>query len=133
MGKYAEDARQLLKLIGGRENISAVSHCMTRMRFVLNDPGMADVPGIEAMKAVKGSFTQSGQFQVIIGNTVADFYNDFVKVAGVEGGIQECSQSGGKEKSEFASKTGNCFGRNFCTLDSRHYYRRSDSWLSKLH
>lgn len=85
MGKYAEDARQLLKLIGGRENISAVSHCMTRMRFVLNDPGMADVPGIEAMKAVKGSFTQSGQFQVIIGNTVADFYNDFVKVAGVEG------------------------------------------------
>ena len=85
MGRYQEDSRELLELIGGKSNIAAVSHCMTRMRFVLNDPGKADVKGIEAMKVVKGSFTQSGQFQVIIGNTVADFYNDFVAVAGVEG------------------------------------------------
>ncbi len=84
MGKYAEDAKQLLRLVGGRENIAAVSHCMTRMRFALVRPQEADVKAIEAMKVVKGSFTQSGQFQVIIGNTVADFYNDFVKVAGIE-------------------------------------------------
>ena len=85
MGKYSEDASQLLKLIGGKENINAVSHCMTRMRFVLNDPKKADIPGIEGMKVVKGTFTQSGQFQVIIGNTVAMFYNDFVEVSGVSG------------------------------------------------
>ena len=85
MGRYQEDSRELLELIGGKSNIAAVSHCMTRMRFVLNDPDKTDVKGIEAMKVVKGSFTQSGQFQVIIGNTVADFYNDFVAVAGVEG------------------------------------------------
>ena len=85
MGKYTQDAQQLLRLIGGKENIAAVSHCVTRMRFVLNDPSKADVEAIEAMKVVKGSFTQAGQFQVIIGNAVADFYNDFVKVAGVEG------------------------------------------------
>lgn len=85
MGKYEQDAKELLNLVGGKENISAVSHCMTRMRFVLNDPSKADVKAIEAMKVVKGSFTQSGQFQVIIGNTVADFYNDFTVVAGVEG------------------------------------------------
>ena len=85
MGRYQEDSKELLELIGGKSNIAAVSHCMTRMRFVLNDPDKADVKGIEAMKVVKGSFTQSGQFQVIIGNTVADFYNDFVAVAGVEG------------------------------------------------
>ncbi len=85
MGKYQQDAAQLLALVGGKENISAVSHCVTRMRFVLNDPGKADVKGIEAMKVVKGTFTQAGQFQVIIGNTVSDFYNDFVAVAGVEG------------------------------------------------
>ena len=85
MGRYQEDSRELLELIGGKSNIAAVSHCMNRMRFVLNDPDKADVKGIEAMKVVKGSFTQSGQFQVIIGNTVADFYNDFVAVAGVEG------------------------------------------------
>lgn len=85
MGKYQQDATQLLQLVGGKENIAAVSHCMTRMRFVLNEPSKADIDGIEAMKVVKGTFTQAGQFQVIIGNTVSDFYNDFVAVAGVEG------------------------------------------------
>ena len=57
----------------------------TRMRFVLVDPKKADVKGIEAMKVVKGSFTQAGQFQVIIGNTVPEFYKDFTAVAGIEG------------------------------------------------
>ena len=85
MGRYEEDAKELLRLVGGKSNIAAVSHCVTRMRFVLNDPNKADVEGIEAMKVAKGTFTQSGQFQVIIGNTVSDFYNDFVAVSGVEG------------------------------------------------
>ena len=85
MGKYTEDAKELLRYVGGKENIAAVSHCMTRMRFVLNEPKKADIGKIEAMKEVKGSFTQTGQFQVIIGNTVAEFYNDFIAVSGIEG------------------------------------------------
>lgn len=97
MGTYAEDAKQLLRLVGGKENIAAVSHCMTRMRFALADPGKADVKAIEAMKVVKGSFTQSGQFQVIIGNTVADFYNDFVKAAGIEGVSKDAVKQAAKK------------------------------------
>lgn len=97
MGTYAEDAKQLLRLVGGKENIAAVSHCMTRMRFALVEPGKADVKAIEAMKVVKGSFTQSGQFQVIIGNTVADFYNDFVKEAGMEGVSKEAVKQAAKK------------------------------------
>lgn len=97
MGKYEQDAKELLRLVGGRENIAAVSHCMTRMRFALVDPGKADVKAIEAMKVVKGSFTQSGQFQVIIGNTVADFYNDFVKEAGIEGVSKEAVKQAAKK------------------------------------
>ena len=85
MGKYTAYSEELLKLVGGKENIAAVSHCMTRMRFVLADPKKADVKKIEAMKVVKGSFTQAGQFQVIIGNTVSEFYKDFTAVAGIEG------------------------------------------------
>ncbi len=85
MGIYAEDAARLLELVGGKKNIAAVSHCITRMRFVLNDPSVADVTGIEKLKSVKGSFTQAGQFQVIIGNTVSDFYDDFVAVSGISG------------------------------------------------
>lgn len=97
MGKYVEDAKELLHLVGGKENIAAVSHCMTRMRFVLNEPGKADIQKIEAMKVVKGSFTQTGQFQVIIGNTVADFYNDFIAVSGIEGVSKDAVKKAAKQ------------------------------------
>ena len=97
MGKYTEDAKELLRLVGGKENIAAVSHCMTRMRFVLNDPQRADITKIEAMKAVKGSFTETGQFQVIIGNTVADFYNDFIAVSGIEGVSKDAVKKAAKQ------------------------------------
>lgn len=97
MGKYAEDAKELLGLVGGKENIAAVSHCMTRMRFALVDPSRADIRKIEAMKVVKGSFTQSGQFQVIIGNTVSEFYQDFVKIAGIEGVSKDAVKQAAKK------------------------------------
>src|SRR5699024_9827504 len=104
MGKYTEDSKQLLTLVGGKENISAVTHCMTRMRFVLVDPKKADVSGIEAMKVVKGSFTQSAQFQVIIGNTVSDFYNDFIAVAGIEGVSKEAAKEAAKKNQNIAQR-----------------------------
>lgn len=85
MGKYDNDAKKLLEYIGGKENIGAVSHCATRMRFVLNDTNIADEDKIKTLKSVKGTFTQAGQFQVIIGNDVADFYNIFTAFAGVDG------------------------------------------------
>lgn len=104
MGKYQQDAVQLLKLIGGKESIAAVSHCVTRMRFALNDPKKADIPGIEAMKVTKGTFTQARQFQVIIGNTVADFYNDFVAVAGVEGVSKDQVKKAAKQNQNTAQR-----------------------------
>jgi len=97
MGKYTQDATKLLELVGGKENIAAVSHCMTRMRFVLNDPALANIEAIEAIPSVKGSFTQAGQFQVIIGNTVADFYNDFTAVSGIEGVSKDEAKSAAKQ------------------------------------
>ena len=104
MGKYKEEATTLLKLVGGKENISAVSHCMTRMRFVLADPKLADVPAIEAMKSVKGSFTQAGQFQVIIGNTVADFYNDFVAISGISGVSKDAVKKAAGQNQNFLQR-----------------------------
>lgn len=97
MGKYQQDAAELLEYVGGRENIAAVSHCVTRMRFVLNAPAKADIAKIEGMKVVKGTFTQAGQFQVIIGNTVSDFYNDFIGVSGIEGVSKEAVKSAAKQ------------------------------------
>lgn len=62
MAKYEKDAKQLLEHIGGADNVAAVTHCATRMRFVLQDPEKADVKSIEALSSVKGTFTQAGQF-----------------------------------------------------------------------
>ena len=97
MGKYTEDAKELLQYVGGKENVGAVAHCMTRMRFVLNDPSKADIGKIEGMKVVKGTFTQSGQFQVIIGNTVSEFYNDFTEVSGISGVSKDAVKQASKK------------------------------------
>ncbi|ATX38706.1 PTS system trehalose-specific EIIBC component [Streptococcus iniae] len=96
MGTFENEARTLLAAIGGKENIKAVTHCATRMRFVLNDNSKANVKEIEKISAVKGTFTNAGQFQVIIGNDVPIFYNDFTAVSGVEGVSKEAAKSAAK-------------------------------------
>jgi len=105
MGKYTEESKRMLELIGGRENITAVSHCVTRLRFVLKDPTKADIKGIEALKSVKGSFTQAGQFQVIIGNDVANFYNDFTAVSGIEGVSKDAVKQEAKSNMSLLQRT----------------------------
>lgn len=96
MGKFEKDAKVLLDAIGGKENVSAVTHCATRMRFVLIDEKKADVKAIEEIGAVKGTFTNAGQFQVIIGNDVPIFYNDFTAVSGIEGVSKEAAKAAAK-------------------------------------
>ncbi|ORO50121.1 hypothetical protein B7712_00775 [Streptococcus oralis subsp. oralis] len=81
MGKFEQEAKDLLQAIGGKENVTAVTHCATRMRFVLGDEKKANVKVIESIPAVKGTFTNAGQFQVIIGNDVPIFYNDFTTIS----------------------------------------------------
>ena len=77
MGKFEQEAKDLLAAIGGKENVTAVTHCATRMRFVLGDDKKADVKTIEAIPAVKGTFTNAGQFQVIIGM----MYQSFITIS----------------------------------------------------
>ncbi|CAH0344758.1 PTS system trehalose-specific EIIBC component [Bacillus sp. CECT 9360] len=97
MSKYTDPSKDLLEHIGGKENIAAVTHCATRMRFVLNDPDQANVEKIESIPLVKGTFTQAGQFQVIIGNEVSSFYNDFVKLANIDGTSKEEAKVAAKQ------------------------------------
>lgn len=97
MADFKKDAADLLEYIGGPDNISAVTHCATRMRFVLNDPSAADVKKIEGIPAVKGTFTQAGQFQVIVGNEVPMFYNEFTKQSGKEGVSKDEAKAAAKQ------------------------------------
>ena len=96
MGKFEQEAKDLLQAIGGKDNVTAVTHCATRMRFVLGDEKKANVKAIESIPAVKGTFTNAGQFQVIIGNDVPIFYNDFSAVSGIEGVSKEAAKSAAK-------------------------------------
>ena len=116
MAKYTEDAAWLLDLVGGAGNISAVTHCMTRMRFVLVDPAAADVAAIEDLPSVKGTFTQAGQFQVIIGNDVADFYREFAAVSGVEGVSKEAAKAAAGAHQNPAQRAMGVLGEIFAPL-----------------
>ena len=116
MGKYDNDVKRLLELVGGKENIQAVSHCMTRMRFVLIDPKKADEKAIEDLPSVKGTFTQAGQYQVIIGNDVSVFYNEFTKYAGIEGVSKDAVKAAAKTNQNIAQKIMGTLGEIFAPL-----------------
>ncbi|QDY43754.1 PTS trehalose transporter subunit IIBC [Candidatus Pantoea soli] len=68
------DTDQLIRLLGGQDNIHAVTHCITRLRFVLNDTALADSTAIAALPMVKACFSNAGQFQVVIGPDVDRWY-----------------------------------------------------------
>lgn len=104
MSKFTEDAKLLLEYIEGKDNIKAVTHCVTRMRFVLIDEKKADVKKIESLKSAKGTFTQAGQFQVIIGNEVSEFYNEFTKIAGIDGVSKDAVKAAAKSNQTFVQK-----------------------------
>ncbi|PLR83528.1 PTS trehalose transporter subunit IIBC [Bacillus canaveralius] len=104
MSKFTDPAKDLLEYIGGKENVAAVTHCATRMRFVLNDPAKADVSQIESIKLVKGTFTQAGQFQVIIGNEVPSFYNEFTKLADIDGTSKDEAKVVAKKNMSFIQR-----------------------------
>ena len=116
MGKYQEEVRKLLTCIGGKENIQAVSHCMTRMRFVLVDPKKADEKAIEEISCVKGTFTQAGQYQVIIGNDVGVFYNEFTAYAGIEGVSKDAVKAAAKTNQKPLQKIMGALGEIFAPL-----------------
>ena len=97
MGKFNKDVKLLIEYLGGVENISAVTHCVTRMRFVLNDPKHTDVKNIEGLPSVKGTFTQAGQFQVIIGPQVSTFYNEFIAESGLTGESKDSVKEASKQ------------------------------------
>lgn len=98
--KFREDALKVIEGVGGKDNISSVTHCMTRLRFVLKDPKATDIKKLENIKSVKGTFTNSGQFQIIIGNNVKPFYQTMTALFD----LKEVSK---EENKEFAKKNMN--------------------------
>ena len=61
---YKKTAADILELVGGEKNVASVTNCMTRLRFVLNDAGKADVESLKKVKGVQGVVKKNGQLQV---------------------------------------------------------------------
>lgn len=84
MSKHSNIAASVVELVGGKQNISNIFHCMTRLRFNVKDMGKVDIEGIKKVEGVLGVNEASGEIQVIIGAGVETVYNEAVKLAGVE-------------------------------------------------
>lgn len=76
---YAKDAKQIVKAVGGKENINTVAHCATRLRFVLVDESKVDEKALDSIDVVKGTFSTNGQFQIIIGAGTVNMVCDEIR------------------------------------------------------
>ena len=85
---YAASAAQIVELVGGKDNISKVTHCITRVRFTLKDNAFAheNVDAVSSVPGVIQVIEQGGQYQVVIGTTVEQMYDEVVAITGNAGG-----------------------------------------------
>lgn len=91
--KHEALAQEILRAVGGEHNVASVTHCATRLRFQLKDRDKADKAAVEATKGVITVVEAGGQFQVVIGNTVANVYEALVASTNIQAG--EGGASGG--------------------------------------
>lgn len=83
MADNKQIAKQVLAAVGGAGNVSSVTHCMTRLRFVLKDQSIPNKDEISKIKGVVGVNISGGQYQVIIGNSVGNVYREMLALGGL--------------------------------------------------
>ena len=83
MGKYKSLAEFIVEKVGGKENIISLTHCITRLRFRLADEGKADDDALKNADGIVTVMKSGGQYQVVIGNHVANVYADVCQAAGI--------------------------------------------------
>lgn len=88
MAKYTELVENILKNIGGKENVISVTHCVTRLRFNLKDESIANDDVLKNMDGVVTVMKTAGQYQVVIGNHVPDVYTEVLKQADISSEAQ---------------------------------------------
>lgn len=97
MGKYEALAKEIIVLVGGKNNVRGLTHCITRLRFQLKDESKADVEGLKQTEGVVTVMKSGGQFQVVIGNHVADVYADVCETSGIGGDMPTQNEKGPKK------------------------------------
>lgn len=107
---YRQCAAEILRELGGKENLISAAHCATRLRLVIADNGKVNKGNLENTDGVKGVFEASGQLQIIIGTgTVNKVYDEFIALAGISAASKD-------EVKQAAAAKGNIFQRVIKTL-----------------
>lgn len=96
MGKYETLAKEIVKNVGGKENVSILVHCITRLRFKLKDESKAKDDVLKNMDGVVTVMKSGGQYQVVIGNHVPDVFAEVMPLLGLaeEAGQEEDPEKG---------------------------------------
>lgn len=95
---YRKVSQEILREVGGKENVISASHCITRLRLVLKDEKKANDSAVEEIDGVKSVVKQGGQYQVVIGNEVSNVAKEFMKYIGGSGQTEEVKADKSQEK-----------------------------------
>lgn len=98
--KYEAEAKQIVKLVGGEKNVNSLVHCVTRLRFDLKDIEKADKEALTALPYVQKVIISGGQYQVVIGQAVDDYFDAILATTSI-----------GKNKTEGNGNQGNALDR----------------------
>lgn len=88
MRKYEELSKKIVENVGGKENINSLTHCVTRLRFQLKDESKANDKAIQEMDGVVTVMKSGGQYQIVIGNHVADVFDEVGQVIGLSSNVR---------------------------------------------
>ena len=98
---YHKTAMELLKELGGNDNITNVTHCATRLRFILKDESIVNKDKVAKIPGVITTVQAGGQFQVVIGNHVKDAYEHMIKMVTID---EEAAKGTGNKKVGIVSR-----------------------------
>lgn len=96
MKDYTELAKFIIENVGGKENVNSVAHCITRLRFKLKDESKANTEALSNYDGIVKVMQSGGQYQVVIGNEVADVFKEVVKQGGFSDGSDNESEDESK-------------------------------------
>ena len=113
--QFNSDAKIIIEIIG-KDNIISATHCQTRLRLVLKDMKLVDIKAIDKLDSVKGTFTQSGQFQIIIGTDVSEFFVYFKEYAEIQKSSKEETKISAKEQQNRIQKMMTTFSEIFIPI-----------------
>ena len=104
MSENKKDSALILDLIGGKENLVSITHCVTRLRLVLKDESKADKKGLENLDIVKGTFTNAGQFQIVLGPQVKRVHDELLDLTGMQSASTEEVKKVARENMNFMQR-----------------------------